>query len=278
MGSMQYNDGAFTAAMDLDTTPRSRLDFDEDDEIRGLNLPRQPRALSILYSPPTVSPDPEERARREARVCIRGDDEPDGTPALVVEHEFRAAPRRATLLRAAPIIGFAPLPLGLGVSPSEEQRASEARAAVVGRAFAEPTKTPKVRKSVPRALHRHAQDEPPRTRTGENQMKRPRRRWMMPRNGRDEHCGEIPCGAPTRQPLYSYIGSEWVDAPGTLALPVRLVTDDTVPCEHFMRAGSSMDVVDDAATPDFFEFAHSAASRVDQASGSSMAEAFRASL
>ena len=63
-----------------------------------------------------------------------------------------------------------------------------------------------------------------------------------------------------------------------MALPVRLVTDDTVPCEHFMRAGSSMDVVDDAATPDFFEFAHSAASRVDQASGSSMAEAFRASL
>ena len=76
MSSTQHADGAFAAAMDLDTSPRVRLVFDdEEDEILELGAPRPPRQLSDLYSPPTprISPDPEEQARRAARATIRGD-------------------------------------------------------------------------------------------------------------------------------------------------------------------------------------------------------------
>ena len=115
------------AAMDVDSPPRSRLDFKDGEEILELASPRQPRALSSLrFPPPAVTPDPEELARREARVCIIGDDDRVAARAPAVTDEARVIvpePRAmmAPLGRAAPIIGFEPPLLGLGVASGFER-------------------------------------------------------------------------------------------------------------------------------------------------------------
>ena len=269
--------------MDVDSPPRSRLDFKDGEEILELASPRQPRALSSLrFPPPAVTPDPEELARREARVCIIGDDDRVAARAPAVTDEARVIvpePRAmmAPLGRAPPIIGFEPPLLGLGVASGFErlQRVGE-RAMPAGRAPSVEAPKNAEAKPAPRAHH----EPPPQPQTpGGVKRPRPRRRWMAgaasPRD--DTHSGENPCGVPTRPRVSTWPPArEYADTLKPVAL--SRVTDDDVPCEHFQQpAHSSMDVANDWMKPiDVFAWADEAAAK--QQGGSKVTEAFRVSI
>ena len=251
-----------------DSAPRSRLVFDDDEEILELGSPRQPRALSSLrFAPPAVTPDPEEFARREARVCTVGDERVAVRTPAVVEEAHRVMMPEPRGLAASIVTDFKPPPLGLGVSPSLQRppHAGE-REAPAGRA---PAERPKANPT-PRALLHHHEPPQPQPQTPGVKRPRPRRRWMM---GPARDFSENPCSTPTRPPSYSPPAREFMNTPKPL--PLSRVTDDDVPWESFQQPARS----DDAATPDaFFAWAPQAVDGLFQEGGSNVAEEFRVHL